>query len=407
MRKLLQVAWHEFYLTVFKKSFILSLLSVPLVMGLNIGVGQIMERANRDNQPTGVVDEAGVMVPLSVYETWADGGGHSFIRYADEASAEAAAAADEIGGYFLVTADYLQTNQVLSKADKEPSGNVVGAFFDYLQLSIGKDLPPAVVGRLTDGSRVAVRSLDGERTIPVGGPTLELMLPLLAMIPIAGLIIASVGYMTQAVVSEKENRTMELLLTTISSDQLIAGKILGIVAISFVQLCFWVLVLVVWIWGAGATGMAWFQDPVINWEIILGTALVALPTYVLATAVMVAVSSATTSVQDAQQLTPVVIISMFIPAYTAGAIVMNPDGTFAMLLTFLPFMSLLTVAMRNLFSVVPGWQVAAATVAQTIYSVGAIWLASRAFRLGMLRYGQRLTWKSLLRRQSAGERRAA
>lgn len=407
MNKMFHVAWREFQLTVFKKSFILSLLSVPLVMGLNIGVGLLMERLQRDNQPTGVVDEAGVLLPPAAYHEWTGGKAHTFIQYPDEAAATAAAEAGEIGGYFVVAASYRQDSRVLSKADSEPKGNVVGAFYDYLQLSLAKDMPPEVANIAAGGSRITVRSLDGERTVPPGGPTLELLLPLLAMMPIAGLIVASTGYMTQAVVSEKENRTMELLLTTISGDQLIAGKILGIVGISLAMLLFWVLVLVVSVWGAGALGMAFFQDPVINWEIIMATVVVGLPTYVLATAAMVAVSSATTSVQDAQQLMPIVLIAIFIPTYLAMGFINNPDGSLAQLLTFLPFTSLLTIAMRNLFGVVPGWQVATAAGLQTLYAVGAIWLASRAFRLGMLRYGQRLSLKSILRRGQLREGRRA
>ena len=83
---------------------------------------------------------------------WAGDDGHSFIRYADEGTAEAAASADEISGYFLVTADYRQSNQVLSKANEEPSGNVTRAFYDYMKLSLAKELPPAVAKRVNRGS---------------------------------------------------------------------------------------------------------------------------------------------------------------------------------------------------------------------------------------------------------------
>jgi ABC-type Na+ efflux pump permease subunit len=70
-------------------------------------------------------------------------------------------------------------------------------------------------------------------------------------------------------------------------------------------------------------------------------------------------------------------------------------------LTLLPFTSLMTVGFRSLFSVVPVWQVAASASIQTACAVGALWLAGRAFHLGMLRYGQRLRIGELLGRVRA------
>jgi ABC-2 type transport system permease protein len=66
-------------------------------------------------------------------------------------------------------------------------------------------------------------------------------------------------------------------------------------------------------------------------------------------------------------------------------------------LTLAPFTALLTTSFRNMFTVVPWWQVAASATIQTLCAVGGIWLASRAFRLGMLRYGQRLRWREILK----------
>jgi len=61
----------------------------------------------------------------------------------------------------------------------------------------------------------------------------------------------------------------------------------------------------------------------------------------------------------------------------------------------------MTVGFRSLFSVVPLWQVAASVAIQTACAVGALWLAGRAFRLGMLRYGQRLRFSEIFARAKA------
>jgi hypothetical protein len=55
----------------------------------------------------------------------------------------------------------------------------------------------------------------------------------------------------------------------------------------------------------------------------------------------------------------------------------------------------MTIGMRNLFTIVPTWQILVSMVVQIICALGAFWLAGRSLRLGMLRYGQRLTWRGL------------
>jgi hypothetical protein len=55
----------------------------------------------------------------------------------------------------------------------------------------------------------------------------------------------------------------------------------------------------------------------------------------------------------------------------------------------------MTIGMRNLFTIVPTWQILASMCVQIVCAIFAFWLAGRALRLGLLRYGQRLHWRSL------------
>ncbi|HAY85153.1 MAG TPA: ABC transporter permease, partial [Chloroflexi bacterium] len=65
-----------------------------------------------------------------------------------------------------------------------------------------------------------------------------------------------------------------------------------------------------------------------------------------------------------------------------------------------PFTALMTIGMRNLFTIVPTWQILVSMSIQIFCAIGAFWLAGRSLRVGMLRYGNRLTWRSLLRVQN-------
>ena len=90
-----------------------------------------------------------------------------------------------------------------------------------------------------------------------------------------------------------------------------------------------------------------------------------------------------------------------IPVYVAGLVIVKaPSSSLPTVLSLLPFTALMTISLRNIFTVVPLWQVAASAAVQTVCAVGALWLAGRAFRLGILRYGQRLNWRELMKERS-------
>ena len=205
-----------------------------------------------------------------------------------------------------------------------------------------------------------------------------------------------------AIADEKENRVMVILVTSVSPIQLIGGKIMGIVAISFTLLGSWALVTIVGIFTAGKMGVAWFSDLSMDWRIIFSAIAIAIPAYVLAAALMTAIGSMVSTVQEGQSVSAIFFILHIIPLYVSWIFLNKPHGTLAVLLSFLPFTALMTVGMRNLFTIVPIWQVLVSVLVQIVFALGALWLAIRAFRLGMLRYGQRLMWGKLFRKAGYG-----
>ena len=263
------------------------------------------------------------------------------------------------------------------------------------------DQPPDIARRVAlISDNVIVRSLDGSRQLPGGGPTFGIIMPLLISIAFLVLLVMSSSYLMQAVADEKENRTMEVLMTSISPTQFIGGKVLGIVAINFTQLVAWAAVTILGIVVARNAGIAWFQNLNLDWSIIGATLAVAIPSFVLASALMTAIGVAVTSSQEGQSIGALFFILHMIPCYLAWALIKTPNALLPTVLSLLPFTSLLTISLRNIFAAVPTWQVAASVAVQTLCAASALWLAGRAFRLGMLRYGQRLRWRELLKARS-------
>ena len=401
MSKLWHVAWHEYRRNVFKKSFILALVSVPLLIGGNIGLIAFMVSRENNNAPVGYVDHAGLLAEPIPAPIGPSEGAIEFVPFQEEAEARDALEAGDIQAYYVLAADYLETNQIELFYLKEPGENATQQFYDFIRANLLADQPPEVARRAAGGSNITVRTPDGSREF-AGGPTLGAVLPVLLSIAFIFLVLMSSGYLMGAVVDEKENRTMEVLITSLSPSKLIGGKVLGIVAIGLTQLTAWLLVGVLAVFvGGQVLGIEWFRNPGLDWASILMVVAVAIPSYVLASALMTAIGSTVAQAQEGQQIGMVFFMLFMIPLYAIMLIGESPNAAPSVILTLLPFTSLMTVGFRSLFSVVPLWQIAASVAIQTACALGALWLAGRAFRLGMLRYGQRLSFREILGRERA------
>ena len=409
MNNLWRAAVFEYQRNVFKKSFLITLLSIPLLLALIVAMGLFIESRTGEELPVGVVDQAGLFagmaVPTQLQAVWAVQYTQpvEFVFYQTEEAARFALENGEGLAYFILPEHYRQTRHVEVVYLQEPGESAWMQFYDLLRAGLLSGHPSATLQRVTSGTDFIVRSIDGQRLVPAGrGPTFGLLMPLFVAFAVLAMLIICSGYTSNAVADEKENRTLEVLVTTISPGQLIGGKILGITAISLTLMGCWAGITGLGIFIARRAGVAWFADLSMDWRAVLATLAIAIPAYVLATALMTAIGAMVTTTQESQSLSGIFFVLHFLPLYVSIAYLKDPHSSLAVILSFLPFTSLASVAMRNVFTIVPDWQVAASVAVQSLCACGGIWLAGRALHLGMLQYGQRLHFRHLLTRPARG-----
>ena len=401
MSKIWLVAINEFKTNVFKKSFIFVLLSVPLFVGFMIGFGMFMSSREKDNRPIGYVDLAGILanpIPAPVDDPQE---AISFIPFSNEEDAQAALRRKEIQAYYLFHPDYAENRTTDMIYIQTPGSNATRQFHDFLQINLLSNKPTEIAQRAVGGNRVTVRSPDGTREFPAGGPPFGVVLPVFIGLGLMILLMTASGFMMDGVVQERENRTIEVIVTSISPGQMVAGKILGIVWICLTELVAWGLFAILAVFLArNVYGIEWFQNLTVDWRGILAVVAVGLPTFVLASAIMFLIGSTVAEAQEGQGLGPILFLLSISPTWFIMKIGEAPDGIFAIVLSFVPFASLLTVGIRNMLIAVPWWQILGSAALQTLLAVGAIWLAGRAFRFGMLRTGQRIRLGEVIRKMT-------
>lgn len=391
MNKVWLIAINEYKKNVFKKSFILVLLSVPLFISFSVGMGILFESFENNNNPIGYVDHSGVLenpTPGPVDENMDP---IEIVAFGSEQEAQQSLESNEIQAYFVIQQDYVQSLSAELVYAKEPGRNATQQFYDFLQTNLLSDLPIEQAHLLARGSEMTIRTPDGSREFPEGGPPLGIIIPLLISFAFVILLLTSSGYLMDGIVLERENRMMEVIMTSVSSIQMVVGKVIGIVGINFTQLAVWILfgILAIFL-GGEVFEMAWFQNVELDWLGLFMVVAIAIPSYIIAAALMFTVGSMVAQAQDAQAIGPLVFLTFMLPMYAILPIGNEPNGSIAVSMSLIPFTSLTTIALRNLLIAIPLWQFFLSFVIQTTIATFALWLASQAFRLGMLRYGQRI-----------------
>jgi ABC-2 type transport system permease protein len=201
-----------------------------------------------------------------------------------------------------------------------------------------------------------------------------------------------------SVIEEKNNRVVEVMVSSVSPDTLLSGKLLGVGAAGLTQLLAWALTvgLVGLYVGSGAVAGG-ASVPEVGAGVLVAFVVFFLLGFFLYGSLYAAVGAAVNSMQEAQNLIlplmmPVILAMMFFPM-----VLRSPDSTLAVALSLVPLLAPLLMFLRISVLMPPMWQVAL-SIGLTVLTIwGVVWMASRIYRVGILMYGKRPTFPEILR----------
>ena len=195
MNRVWRVALYEYKRNVFKKSFLLTLLSIPLMVAFSVGLGFVMTSLLDNDLPVGYVDQAGVFdsaipAPVSGQAEPVD-----FISFQTEDEALRSLEANEIQAYYVLKADYFETRYLEIVYAKKPGANANRQWYDFLQINLLSDQPTEIAYRTASGTDVTVRSLDDKRSVAESGPAFGNFMPIFITMAFLALIFISSGFL--------------------------------------------------------------------------------------------------------------------------------------------------------------------------------------------------------------------
>lgn len=399
MKKTWRVALHEYTRHVFNRRFLLGLLSAPALILAMVGLVALLISMESDTKTLGYVDRSGLLAdPLPPPAVEKPDRPVAMRPFADETAARSALEAGEIQAYYVLPQDYLTAGRLSVVYEKPVKRPARGQFYAFLAANLLAGRDPEVANRLAEGSEMVVLSADGSRRVS-GDDWFAILLPLLAGIVFIISMFTAGGYLMQALVDEKENRTMEVIITSVSPNQFMAGKIVGDTAVGLTQILAWIgfIVLLVLV---GRDNLGFLQGVSISSQTLWLLVLVMFPAFVLVAALMATVGATVTEAREGQQVVGLISLPIWIPYMLMGLLMANPNSPLAVGLSLFPLTAPLTMLARDGLTIIPAWQIAASAAILVASAAGALWLAGRAFRLGMLRYGQRLRWQELFARRA-------
>ena len=401
MSKTFEVAKYEYTHHVARPRFWIALLSVPVGIVLVTLFAVAVSLSSMSKLPVGYVDEAKLItIPFtapekpSLFEPVIP-----MIPFSSEEEARASAERGEIQAYFVIPEGYESTFQIKYSFNEPLTSTIRGQIRSLLSQNLlaGMDIPNQA--RLEAGSLYTLVSLDGTRSTGENEIS-KILVPLVVGLLFVIVVISSGGYLLQAVVEEKENRTIEIMVTSVSLNELMAGKIIGNLSVGLTQILFWVLLAAVFVLALGER-IPFLRDLQISWPNLLLSLLLLLPCFVFTAGLMAILGATVTDSQEAAQVTGLVTFPILIPYYFFSVLMMHPNGAFARALSYFPLSAPVAMTLRMGFTQVPAWELALVIAMLILFSALTVWLAGKAFRLGMLQYSKRIRLSQLFKKGGA------
>jgi ABC-2 type transport system permease protein len=409
MNKVLLIIQREYLTRVRKKSFIIMIFVVPLLI---LAMGAIIALVAKDSnnlstlQIVTVVDDSKIFV-----DKFRDVSNIKFVvNHKDLNADKAESKKDENISTLYIPADYAKKGsvQIFSKKKspmqltdeiEKQMGNIA---FDYSMIQ--HHIDTAVIHSIKRAN-FSVKTVEITET---GDKSSDLGANIAVGIACAIFIYISLfiygGQVMRGVIEEKTSRIIEVIISSVKPFQLMLGKIIGVGLVGLTQFSAWIILSVI---SSKIAGHA-FNTPqsfmagiiatlsTIPFGYILGCFLFYFLTgYLLYSALFAAVGSAVDSETETQQfMFPITLPLLFTYMLSVTVLFRAPDSALAVWLSIIPFTAPVAMMVRLPFDP-PAWQVALSMFMMVVGFLFTTYVAARIYRVGVLMYGKKASFKEL------------
>jgi len=411
MSKLWTVFWYELTTQLKRRGYWMGTLGLPLSLfvftfGYNFLAGNaapdpqeiIRQFDFRGIQRAGIVDYSGAFgrVPESLSQR--------IILYDDEQQGRADVRSGVIDALYVVAQDWAETGKVRLHTPNVALDRITSAPLEQLFYeTVVEDVEPKLLRRLSNPAAIELFNLSRagrEGTQATDEDADFLIVYVFTIVFLLGLFISS-GYLMQGVIEEKENKAIEVLISSVRPLELLGGKILAYGTQGLLTVTLWVglglLVLNTAVQLPAfqtATALLNIQIPYDRLPIMLAYFIVAYFTFA---ALYGAVGALSNSMSEGPQYAVIFTLPAVVPFYLFGVFLQTPNATLPTILSMLSLTGPISMLIRLSITEVPALQILLSLGVQVVGLVLAMLLAARLFRVQTLLSGQVPKWRDLPR----------
>jgi ABC-2 type transport system permease protein len=426
MNKIYTVASSEFGTLVRSRAFLISLVLMPVLMAGSIYLARATRNATDDvTRRFAIVDHSGVLAEaITAAANARNASGAVSGRFEPEIVRADEPSAQEVR---LELSDRVRTKDLFAfveipSAIMDPDSGAEIRYYSnspshtalpqWLRAAVNQTViaqrfrsaavDPQVVSRLTrpaginqlgllerdaSGGVEAAEEIDQVRAFAVPGAMLVLMYIT---------VMSSAPQLLNSVMEEKMSRISEVLIGSVTPFELMMGKLLGCVSVSF-------LLAALYAGGGLVVANYWGYGSSITLDMLLWFGLFLIMAVLIFGSIFVAVGAACNDLKDTQSMITPVMILVILPLVTWSAVIRSPDSTMSIALSMFPTSAPFLMLLR--ISIQPGpplWQVLLSFAIVTATTMVVVWAAGRIFRTGILMQGKSASLGEMLRWVKAG-----
>lgn len=406
MSKIRSIIRHE-YLTIVKQpSFWALIIGIPVLIAAVITLTYFGNKSSEarikevaeELKNISIIDNSG-LIDASVL----NGSGLKLLTNVDPVESKERVRSGSLEALIVYPKDLAETKTYqayLSTDDLTKSSSVTGIANELLKTSLFLPLGSAdVIALAREGaSGDVIMYKDG---IETGGFN-DYIAPGIFILLFYIIFAFSISYMLSSVSEEKENRSMEMVLTYVKPRTLIVGKLLAVSLVSLTQVTFFIVVALIGFFVMQKMGSSIALPAGISLDkisfsplpIFFGAAYLIVG-FLMFAGFMIATAAAAPSSKDANNFSAVFFIGAFVPFYFIMPIITDPKGPVVQTLTYFPLSSPVVSLIRNTVGNMEGLEPWLALVVMTVFMFISIWIAVRAFKLGALEFGSAIKLSKL------------
>lgn len=202
----------------------------------------------------------------------------------------------------------------------------------------------------------------------------------------------------RSVLEEKTSRVLEVLLSSVTAKELMAGKILGVGAVGLTQIGIWALVSILYSVPAAIHARNSGELALnLSGYVLIAFGVYFLLGYLLYSAMCGALGATVNSEQEAQQVNFIVAMPLIFSLMIGFYVIRQPNSPAAVFFSMVPFCAPMLMVLRIALQSPPIWQVAVSITLMIATTYAMLILCSKIYRVGILMYGKRPNFREILK----------